>query len=451
MNSYLKYTLSYFLTLLLLVGCNDSLPVVTDDPTAGEKAKRTVLVYMVAENSLSNSTDGDVQELAYAANRGDIADGYNILVYKDNATMPSITLYNKLGTTTWKTWSKERDSADSTVMLSTLQYMMENYPSEHYALVLWSHGSGWGPRKATIDEETERRTSSARSQARAFGVDNGKNSMTVNGDYGMNVSSVKWVLEQLGTHMDYIMWDACLMQGVETAYELRKHTDWIIGSPTETPGLGAPYHTIAKALCEADMPAILDAYSQYYDNSTVYQRMFPLSIIKTSELEALARATAPHVKNHFADSENMPAITGTAQVYSPRRFVYVSSNYSTAEVGSPIAYDMGSIMAGILTEEEYTAWRAVLDKAVPYKTMPTESWLTSFAPGIYGTEHCTMTDATHYSGISMNVPQDNYDIYPVDSEHIILLWWNVYFRTFDWWKAAGWNETYWANDPEYVI
>lgn len=443
MNYIIRYIILLFLALTAFISCTDELPYVEPDTTT---TRRTVLVYMVAENTLSASTDNDIQELSFVANNNSIPSDCNVLVYKDNSSLPSVTLFNKLGVTTWKTWNKEQNSADSTVMLATLREMILNYPSDHYALVLWSHGSGWSPRKKTIDEITERNVNSPL-QARAFGVDNGINSSTVNGDYGMNVSSVKWVLEKLGVKMDYILWDACLMQGIETAYELRGLTDWIIGSPTETPGTGAPYHLAIEGLCNADMPAILEAYNNYYDDETSYTHNFPLSFIKTSELDALAKATAPYIEKYFYSKNNVPDIVNTAQVYSPRKFLVVYGN--EVAVGSPIAYDMGSIMAGVLTSDEYTEWIKQLDKTVPYKTVPTQEWMTSFNYSTYGNDFCRMTDAKHYSGISMNVPQSNYDIYQVSGPYQpIYLWWNTYFRTMSWWKDGGWSKTEWEPNTD---
>lgn len=452
MKLYLRYILPLFLILGTMTACTDDITDDIPEDPEQEVARRTVLIYMVAENTLSTATENDIQELTYAANRSMIPEDCNILVYNDNTRLPYITLFNKNGTTTWKTWSKEQNSADSTMMLATLKDMIANYPSKNYALVLWSHGSGWAPDDETVEKQkkeyVESQTPGAR-QARAFGIDNGKNSASENGPYGMNVSSIKWVLKKMGVHMDYILWDACLMQGIETAYELRHETDWIIGAPTETPGLGAPYHMAAEGLCNADMEAILDAYNSYYDNSTSYLRNFPLSFIKTSELEALAKATAPLIAKYFQDKDQTPEGVATAQIYSPRKFVDYIRSQRALRIGTPIAYDMGSVMGKILTDEEYDNWRPLLDKAIPYKTYPTKQWMTSWDTSEYGTEFCNLTDKEHYSAISMNVPEDDYDIYVVQDGSETLpyyLGWNTYFKKVSWWKVGGWSKTGWNDD-----
>ena len=444
MKLYIRYILPLFLVLGTLTGCTDDLSDEINDNT-DSTVRRTVLVYMVAENSLYTYAESDLNELAYAAGRNMIPSDCNIVVYCDNASQPSVKLYNKLGANTWKTYT-ERNSADSTVMLATLKEMVKNYPSQHYALVLWSHGSGWAPTEKTRQEmENEYREShnSGARQARAFGIDNGNNS-GANGPYGMNISSIKWVLNKLGVHMDYILWDACLMQSIETAYELRQQADWIIGSPTETPGNGAPYHTAAKGLCDADMGAILKAYTDFYNNSNG-RINFPLSFIKTSELDALAQATAPLVAKYFADKNATPEGVASAQIYSTRQLATYDRSKDLASVGVPISYDLGSVMGKILTDEEYDNWRPLLDKAVPYKTYPTKQWLVD-GNREDKLKYSTLTDKEHYSGISMNVPEADYDIYPVSQTKALYLGWNTYFKKMSWWKAGGWSQSGWNKD-----
>ena len=76
---------------------------------------------------------------------------------------------------------------------------------------------------------------------------------------------------------------------------------------------------------------------------------------------------------------------------------------------------------------------------------PASEWATSYAAGTYGTAHCTLTDADNYSGISMNVPEDDYDIYWINRATLegVPLFWNIYAKSFLWWKAAGWKDTEW--------
>ena len=51
----------------------------------------------------------------------------------------------------------------------------------------------------------------------------------------MNIEDLKSVLQK-APHFDFIMFDACFMQSVEVAYELRDYCDYYIGFPAENPG-----------------------------------------------------------------------------------------------------------------------------------------------------------------------------------------------------------------------
>ena len=104
MKLYIRYILPLFLVLGTLTGCTDDLSDEINDNT-DSTVRRTVLVYMVAENSLSTAAESDLNELAYAAGRNMIPSDCNILVYCDNASQPSVKLYNKLGASTWKTYT----------------------------------------------------------------------------------------------------------------------------------------------------------------------------------------------------------------------------------------------------------------------------------------------------------------------------------------------------------
>jgi hypothetical protein len=70
---------------------------------------------------------------------------------------------------------------------------------------------------------------------------------------------------------EYILYDACFMQTVEVVYELRAAAKYIIGSPAELPGRGAPYKQLMPALFLHDSEhkiaeAIVNAYGSYYNS-----------------------------------------------------------------------------------------------------------------------------------------------------------------------------------------
>ena len=388
----MKRVLYIFLSVLIysISACQNY-----DEPEPGTRTKRTVIVYMAAENSLSRFFARDTLEMTKAA--AYVPDDVNFVIYLDGPKYPTIcTLTAQEGKKTWKEYRKDIDSADSTNMLNTIKEIANAFPAEHYGLVLWSHASGWVNRK-----EAKRRNTIL--------VDNNCNSSASNIGSEMNISELRWVLENF-KHLDYIFFDACFMQSIEVAYELRKVTDYIVGSPAEIPGEGAPYEMIMTALCNGDAKEIANQYYEgYKDGDGVV-----LSVIDCSKLEALAKKTAQYVPTVWANKAELN--TSGIQYYVP--FITWNSHH-------PEPFDMNSTMHKLLPEDMYEEWRPYLDAAVPFRKA-TPWWFSV----LY---HASLTDPDYFSGVSMFIPHSKYEPYG----------WDAQFQTTQWYAAAGWKQTGW--------
>jgi len=161
-----------------------------------------------------------------------------------------------------------------------LKYAVSRYPATRdYGLVLWGHSTGW-----LINSDSLAYT-------RAYGVDNGINSATIDVGKWMNVPTLARVLKKL-PHMRFIFADCCMFMCLESLYELRDVADFIIGSPAEVPQDGAPYQTVVPAMFDYDNFAtkIVDNY-YVQKNGPNKDLDLPLTVVKTSEMEPLAKAT----------------------------------------------------------------------------------------------------------------------------------------------------------------
>lgn len=380
-----------FFGLLLISGCHDTLPLPKDNVLS----HRTVLVYLAGENSLSYDLKSDLNEMIEGSNA--IPDSCNVLVYYDGLQRPVIyRLLPNRRLVEWYAYGKDQDSCDSLVMQLALKKMVQAFPSSHYGLIMASHASGWIPQKKSL--------------RRSFGIDDTSNAGTNTGTE-MELSTLRGVLETL-PHLDYIFFDACFMQSVETAYELKDVADWIVASPAEIPGPGAPYHNMMGALCAADIEGIVNAYHSYYPKS-VFSGVV-LSAVCTEFLKELAFQTTPHIIRLF--HEKAEPFTVGIQRYSP-----------VAERFTP-CFDMNSAMAHLLSSEDYADWERTFCKVVPYRPL-TSSWYSGYNGGIT----CHVRDAAHYGALSFYLPSAS-----PDSEM-----WNEAFRGTRWYKAAGWNHTSW--------
>jgi hypothetical protein len=180
------------------------------------------------------------------------------------------------------------DSGDPDALLETIRWAFEQCPAERYALVLWSHGSGWRPeertgggtlsawtpeqlariaREARGDDavpatELTQRTGQGGSMAlfrttlarilrqnapaeRAICFDDGSRHSLDTLELERVVREVKDII---GQPLDLLGMDACVMATLEVACQVREHVRYMVASEELVPGRSWPYDTILSAL-----------------------------------------------------------------------------------------------------------------------------------------------------------------------------------------------------------
>ncbi|KAA6310016.1 hypothetical protein EZS27_038604, partial [termite gut metagenome] len=291
----------------------------------------------------------------------------------------------------------DQNSVNVNVMQEILSRTFDNFPAKSYGLVLWSHGDGWGP-------PDWKKTS------RSFGQD---------GNDKMNISDLRNVLESY--HFDFILFDACFMQTVEVAYELRACSDYFIGSPTEIPGPGAPYQIIVKSMFATGSTeeTVIDIARNYYDfyalaynegkdsSNQNWTGGVSVSVVKSTELGPLAAAT----KNVFTQYLNNGTVIYISDImcYDPLRY---PSYY----------YDIDSFIHSLTGDNaDYTFWHTAFENAVPYFETTDKNYSAYGYGGMF-----SMINTT---GLSIYIPNKN------------LANINAFYSTYQWYTAAGWDET----------
>ena len=412
-KSYKFIIFSLFVLLFGLVvqGCkksDDAIDAGGSEPVLerGDSAARTVLVYMMAENSLAR--DGFEVDDLNEMKKGvfSLPNNCYLLAFVDGLDDPYICRFyeGKTGEAVCDTVLKfEEDfySTDSVRFNEVLSWVLNYYPSENFGLVMWSHGSGWLYDKI---------------RNRSIGVDSGKN-LAVD-----NLSSSKWmeveelaaVLKELPVKTDFVLFDACFMQCVEVAYAMRESAEWLIGSPAEIPGNGAPYNKIISSMFSFpfDPEGLIEQYKAgYYDNDGVV-----LSAVKCSAVENLAEVSAAFIPACFERN---------SQVDDSGTFSYLRNGYFSTSVQYPDFCDMNGQMLLRLSDEAYILWKEALDAAVPFK-VASHKWY-SYYKGFQ------TVDSLQYGGISMYVPRNNskYSTFNED------------FRRTEWYVATGWESAGW--------
>ncbi len=217
----MKQILILLCVLLLLAACDDDNRRVSD---------WTVMVYMAADNNLSEQAVVDINEMESAVFTEDVrvialvdwsiysedsrAKKYRIL--HDESPEIKSDVISTLG---------EIDSGDWGELSGFVNSTIRSYPARNYALIIWSHGDSWyrdgAQRDICFDDES-------------------------NNEIGVRNGDLERAMVALLNKMDILIFDACLMQGVEVIGETAGKADYIIGSEEEIPWDGFPFKEVLE-------------------------------------------------------------------------------------------------------------------------------------------------------------------------------------------------------------
>ncbi len=425
--------------------------------TVDESTTRTTLVYIVADNSLYSYAKLDLTEMEEGYAKLDDTDNNNLLVYIDDYSTPRLLRIKKeddeVVVDTLYSYA-EQNSLDVDIMSGVINQALTAYEADSYGLVLWSHGNGWLP-GTDQDEET----------TKAFGEDLDNNPSSDGTQ--MDILDLKTALEAC-PKFNFILFDACDMQGIEVAYELRNCASYFIASPGEIPAYGAPYDDVVPAFyAGADASAEADSVAHAYFNdykenysysagddgnftnragtggytggtssSSSYPYGVSISVIASENLEALASATKNILTAYIANSDSVE----TSDIMN-----YDDNYYN-------FYYDLDGFIKSLTGEDNnYTTWKAAYDAAVPL-FLTTDYTYSSYAnDGLGGMS--SMADAT---GVSTYIPNNEnfFDAYywsfylkyyPQYSSVIYAYqpYYNEYYQKYSWDTDAGWNAIGW--------
>jgi hypothetical protein len=148
------------------------------------------------------------------------------------------------------------NTGDPRVLESYIRFGAQRYPARATALVLLNHGSGlYVPpemqsrhgrvagrrRRPPIFHTTRERLQQAAIESRGIAYDDGAADCLDNQELKHVLATAHRVL---GRKVDLVGMDACLMTMIEVAYQLRDHTNVLVGSEEVEPGPGWPHAAI---------------------------------------------------------------------------------------------------------------------------------------------------------------------------------------------------------------
>ena len=254
---------------------------VTIQPFGAGNSKWTILVYLNSANDLYPFSTLNVNQMERVANNpqvryvlqwkqsqsnfpGSTFDGTRrMLVTQDTTDAVASPIVQDMGSTVdMGSWTSLRDF---------IAWGKANYPSDRLGLVVWNHGNGW------------RRGFEPPTRAVSYDDETG-NAIQI------------WELQQAlqGGGLDFVAWDASLMQMMEVAYEIRGLTDYVIGSEESPPGEGYPYEAAFgpfRTNPDASTVTLTKSFVDSMVNHPPYaSRKITQSVLDTSKLDAVASA-----------------------------------------------------------------------------------------------------------------------------------------------------------------
>jgi hypothetical protein len=211
------------------------------------------MVYMAGDNNLDGAALRDIAEMAKAGSTKDV----HILVQLDRIEDQKtrrfrITPGGGFKKDCIETFS-ETNTGDPQVLYSFCQWALEDYPADRYALILWNHGSGWwedakgrsaGSADRRLRQPLFRHTFPQAHRSICYDDTSGGDALD-NRELRVVLAGI---CALLGRKIDLLGMDACLMNMVEVAYQLRDSVQVIVGSEIEEPFDGWPYAEILSRL-----------------------------------------------------------------------------------------------------------------------------------------------------------------------------------------------------------
>ncbi len=249
------------------------------------KTRKVLVLYSAGYNSLKNYLQEDIEDLKEGWLPGNECSDDILLVYTHTPpkggsyNTPSspylIKLYRdaegRAVADTLQKYPEGTISSSASQLNSVLSHIQKSYPAKSYGMVFSSHATGYLPPEYYSKPE------------KSIGQDQvGSSSYEI---------ELKDFAEAIPMKMDYILFDACLMGGVEVAYELRGKCGKVGFSQAEVLAEGFDYTTITNHLLknpEPDPKSVCEDYFMQYDTETGVMRSATISLVDCNRMQNLA-------------------------------------------------------------------------------------------------------------------------------------------------------------------
>ncbi len=365
-----------FFTAFIFMSCSDD---DDDSVSSNKKTEETVFMYMPWSGNLYSYFLENISsfETAIVNNGGLGKKRFMVFISTSstNAYLYEISYKNGICVhdTLKNYYFGSAEYTTSSGITSILEDIMTESPTNNYSMIIGCHGMGWIPKSTSgVSSYNAAKRLKGVHQTRYFGHSSSST-------YQTDITTLAEGIKATGVKMQYILFDDCYMSNIETAYDLREVTDYLIASTCEIMIEGMPYATIGKSLLNHDYKGVCDGFYAFY--STFSPPCGTIGVTDCSETENMAylmKSINTQYPDGLANTDGIQILDG----YSPAIF-----------------YDFGDYVSHLCEDETLlSAFNQQLDKLVPYKSN-TDTYYSEFTG--------RQKEITSFSGLTISDPSSN--------------------------------------------
>lgn len=320
-------------------------------PSDKPEFNRVVVLYMAANNNLSSFADHNLDALKTGFIPAEKSKDILVIYQHIQGKSPKLVRLFKDSAGDIKedivAAYEDQNSANGDVLKAVLNKINKIFPANEYGLILWSHATGWLPQGYYNSSQNNTFFEDPYNNlVKSFGEDRG----------------VEMELKELKAAIPYkfsfIIFDCCLMGGVEIIYELKELTDYIIASPTEILAYGFPYSQIMNPLfrSKANLEEACELFYDYYNQQSGVNKSATIALYNTAKLKELATASKVIFDSNRDKIQSLEMSKIQPYFRMNKRWYW----------------DLDNLMSEIATPTQYSQFKIALNNVVKAK------WSTAF-------------------------------------------------------------------------
>lgn len=334
-------------------GAVSATPTAISTPGFARTKTWTVMVYMAADNNLAIAGLQDIDEMEAG---GGSSDEVSVVVQAefnaDYLAQANIKTPQDFNRPDYDTFRYEAVNGSSRVgpdgntlgignrvmtspedLTDFITWTKQNYPAEHYLLILWNHGGGF---LGLLQDETS------------------------TGGKLMSLQELRQSLQAAGK-VDIINFDMCLMAQYETLNAIQGYTDYIVASEEVTPGEGNPYDTIVQALRQnpSMSPAqvatmVADRFHESFQGHPASTTISAISMARFGEFDQAINQISTLLSNKLSSLKTaVKTAAANAQRYALAQFKDIKHAFDQLATLSSSAAPSAEAVTSILTAPNF--------------------------------------------------------------------------------------------------